>query len=180
MVPDGTQRRLVAIVSIDAVGYSRLMAEDEEGTARTLAACQHLISDLVGQHGGRVVDAPGDNLLAEFPSVVDTVRCAVRIQEEMASHNADLPPERRLAFRIGVNLGDVLVEGERILGDGVNVAARLEGLAEPGGICLSGSAFDQVEGKLALAFEDAGEQMVKNLPKPIRVYRVRSGPGGRD
>ncbi len=179
MVPGGTQRRLVAILSVDAVGYSRLMAEDEEGTARTLAACQHLMSDLVGQHGGRVVDAPGDNLLAEFPSVVDTVRCAVRIQEEMASHNADLPPERRLAFRIGVNLGDVLVEGERIVGDGVNVAARLERLAEPGGICLSGSAFDQVEGKLALAFENAGEHRVKNLPKPIRVYRVRSGPGGR-
>ena len=178
--PVGSQRRLAAILSADAVGYSRLMAEDEEGTARTLAACQHLISDLVGQHGGRVVDAPGDNLLAEFPSVVDAVRCAVRIQEEMASRDTDLPAQRRLRFRIGINLGDVLVEGKQIVGDGVNVAARLEGLAEPGGICLSGTAFDQVEGKLPLRFEAAGEQMLKNLPRPIRVYRIRSGSSDRE
>jgi len=172
------ERRLAAILSADAVGYSRLMAADEEGTARTLAACRHLISDLVGQCAGRVVDAPGDNVLAEFRSVVDAVRCAVQIQEQLASHNAALPAERRLLFRIGINLGDVLVEGERILGNGVNVAARLEGVAEPGGICISGTAYDQVKNKLALAYQDLGEQPVKNLSEPIRVYRVQlqSGP----
>jgi TolB-like protein/class 3 adenylate cyclase len=167
------ERRLAAILSADAVGYSRLMARDEEGTVRELAACRHLISDRVGQRAGRVVDAPGDNLLAEFPSVVHAVRCAVGIQEELKRRNAELPPDQRLLFRIGVNLGDIIVEGDRILGDGVNVAARLEGLAEPGGICISGTAFDQVEGKLALAFEDAGAQTVKNIPRPIRIYRVR-------
>jgi TolB-like protein/class 3 adenylate cyclase len=172
-MPASVERRLAAILSADAVGYSRLMAQDEEGTARMLGACRHLISDLVGQRAGRVVDAPGDNLLAEFPSVVDAVRCAVGIQEALKRHNAELPPHQRLRYRIGVNLGDILVEGDRILGDGVNVAARLESLAEPGGICISGTAFDQVEGKLALAFEDAGEQTVKNIPRQVRVYRVR-------
>jgi TolB-like protein/class 3 adenylate cyclase len=171
-------RRLAAILSADAVGYSRLMAEDEEGTARTLAACRHMISELVDQGGGRVVDAPGDNVLCEFPSVVDAVRCAVDIQAKLEQRNAQLSDDRRLRFRIGVNLGDVLVEGERIVGDGVNVAARLEALAEPGGICISGIAFDQVEGKLDLVVLDAGEHAVKNIPKPVRVYRVGSGPGG--
>jgi TolB-like protein/class 3 adenylate cyclase len=173
------ERRLAAILSADAVGYSRLMAQDEEGTARMLGACRHLISDLVGQRAGRVVDAPGDNLLAEFPSVVDAVRCAVGIQEELKRRNAELPPDQRLLFRIGVNLGDILVEGDRILGDGVNVAARLESLAEPGGICVSGTAFDQVEGKLALVFEAAGEQILKNIPRQIRVYRVRPDEAAR-
>jgi adenylate cyclase len=166
------ERKLAAILSADAVGYSRLMAEDEEGTARTLAACRHLISDLVGQRAGRVVDAPGDNVLAEFPSVVDAVRCAVQIQEELKRRNSELPEGRRLLFRIGVNLGDVLVEGDRIVGDGVNVAARLESLAEPGGVCISGMAFDHVEGKLEIGFEDLGAQRVKNLTRPLRVFRV--------
>jgi len=167
------ERRLAAILSADAVGYSRLMAEDEERTAGTLAACRHLISDLVGQHSGRVVDAPGDNVLAEFASVVDAVRCAVEIQQELARRNAELPAERRLLFRIGVNLGDVLVDGERILGDGVNVAARLESLAEPGGICVSGTAFDHTEGRLPFAFESTGEKQLKNIPRPVRTYRIR-------
>jgi adenylate cyclase len=173
------ERRLAAILCADAVGYSRVMAEDEEGTARTLAACRHLISDLVGQRGGRVVDAPGDNVLAEFPSVVNAVRCAVGIQEELERRMAELPEARRLLFRIGVHLGDVLVEGDRILGDGVNVAARLESLAEPGGICISGTAFDQVEGKLDLTFENTGEQAVKNIPKPVRTYRIGMRPTAR-
>jgi TolB-like protein/class 3 adenylate cyclase/Flp pilus assembly protein TadD len=166
------ERRLSAILSADAVGFSRLMAEDEEGTARAIAACRRRISDCVGQRGGRVVDAPGDNLLAEFPSVVDAVRCAVDIQAEMEGAG-----DGGLRFRIGVNLGDVLVDGERIVGEGVNVAARLESLAEPGGICVSGTVFDQVEGKVGLEFEDAGEQAVKNHPKPIRIYRVAREPG---
>jgi adenylate cyclase len=167
------ERKLAAILSADAVGYSRLMAQDEEGTAHALGACRQLICDLVGQHNGRVVDAPGDNVLAEFASVVDALRCAIQIQEALARRNAEVPADRRLPFRIGVNLGDVLVDGERILGDGVNVAARLESLAEPGGICVSGAAFDQAEGKLPVAFESIGEQRVKNIPRPVRCYRLR-------
>jgi class 3 adenylate cyclase len=169
------ERRLTAILSADAVGYSRLMSEDEEGTARTGATFRQLISDLVGQGGGRVVDAPGDNVLAEFPSVVDGVRCAVGIQEELGRRNAELPEGRRLLFRIGVNLGDVLVEGDRIVGDGVNVAARLEALAEPGGICVSGNVRDQVRGRLDAQLEDLGRQTFKNIPEPVRCYRVRPG-----
>jgi adenylate cyclase len=175
-VPAPTQRRLAGILSADAAGYSRLMAGDEAGTVRLLAESRELMRDRVARRGGRVVDAPGDNLLAEFPSVVDAVACAAEIQRELGRRASDLPPERRLLFRIGVNLGDVLVEGDRIYGDGVNVAARLEGLAEPGGICVSGGAFDQVEGKLPLRFESGGEHAVKNIPKPVRVYRVRPGP----
>ena len=166
------QRRLAAILSADAVGYSRLMAEDEEQTARALSDCRHRMSDLVGQHQGRVVDAPGDNLLAEFGSVVDAVRCAVRVQEELERRNAPFPAERRLLFRIGVNLGDVLVEGDRIIGDGVNIAARLESVAEPGGVCISGTAYDQVKSKLALSYEDLGERTLKNIPDPVRIYRL--------
>jgi adenylate cyclase len=168
-------RRLAAILSADAFGYSRLMAADEEGTARALGACRQLISDCVDRYRGRVVDAPGDNVLAEFPSVVDAVRCAVEIQEALERRNAVLPAEERLTFRIGVNLGDIIVEDDRIVGSGVNVAARLEQLAEPGGICISGTAFDQVEDKLALRFKAAGKQTVKNIPKAVRVYRI--GPG---
>ncbi len=175
MDSEGIERRLAAILSADAVGYSRLLAEDEVATLQTLKTHRDAMIARIRQRGGRVVDAVGDNLLAEFPSIVDAVACAVEVQQELETRNAEIPQDRRMLFRIGLNLGDVIVEGDRIVGDGVNVAARLEALAEPGGICISGTAFDQVEGKLALAFEDAGEQTLKNIPRPIRVYRVRPG-----
>ncbi|HXH82922.1 MAG TPA: adenylate/guanylate cyclase domain-containing protein, partial [Candidatus Tectomicrobia bacterium] len=151
------ERRLAAILSADVEGYSRLMGEDEPATVRTITEYRQVIASAVAGHGGRVVDAPGDNVLAEFASVVDAVQCAVEIQRELRSRNAQLPVGRRMQFRIGINLGDVIVEGERLYGDGVNIAARLESLAEGGGICLSGAAYDQVEGKLPLACEALGE-----------------------
>jgi TolB-like protein/class 3 adenylate cyclase/Flp pilus assembly protein TadD len=165
-------RRLAAILSADVVGYSRLMAEDEAATVRALTAYREQIATLVREHRGRVVDAPGDNVLAEFPSALDAVHAAVEIQRVIQARNADLPAERRMEFRIGVHMGDVVVEGERIYGDGVNIAARLEGLAEPGGICISGTVQEQVANKLELQFEDLGEQTVKNIPKPVRVYQL--------
>ncbi len=178
MPAERAQRRLTTVLSADAVGFSRLMAADEMGTVRLLAECRQLLGDTIGQYGGRVVDAPGDNVLAEFPSVVDAVQCAVEIQGELARRHAALPEEQRMRFRIGVNLGDVVVDGERIYGDGVNVTARLEGLAEPGGVCISGTAYDQVKNKLAFGYEDLGAQTVKNIPEPVRVYRVQPhGPG---
>ena len=167
------ERKLAAILSTDVKGYSRLMGEDEEATIRTLTAYRTVMTTLIQQHRGRVVDSPGDNLLAEFASVVDAVRCAVEIQQELKVRNAELPDQRRMEFRIGLNLGDVVVEEERIYGDGVNIAARLEGLAAAGGICLSGTVYDQVETKLALGYEYLGAQTVKNITKPVRVYRVR-------
>jgi pimeloyl-ACP methyl ester carboxylesterase len=148
------------------------MSEDEEATVRTLNAYKEVMTNLVQQYCGRVVDAPGDNVLAEFASVVDAVRCAVEIQKELKARNADLSENRRMEFRIGVNLGDVIEDGEQILGDGVNIAARLESLANAGGICISGTAYDQVEGKLGLTYEHLGKQTVKNIAKPVRVYRV--------
>src|SRR5262249_36942035 len=166
------ERKLAAILSADVKGYSRLMGEDEEATIRTLTAYRQLMATLIVQHRGRVVDSPGDNLLAEFASVVDAVRRAIEIQRELGVRNAGLPPERRMEFRIGINVGDVVVEGERLYGDGVNIAARLESLAEGGGICLSGTVYDQVENKLAVRYEYLGEQTVKNIAKPVRVYRV--------
>ncbi|MFQ5961708.1 MAG: adenylate/guanylate cyclase domain-containing protein [Candidatus Methylomirabilales bacterium] len=178
MDPQGVQRKLTAILSADVKGYSRLMSQDEVGTIRTLTAYRAAMATLIQQYRGRVVDAPGDNLLAEFASVVDAVNCAVEIQRELAERNVALPSERRMEFRIGVNLGDVVVEeGERIYGDGVNIAARVESLAEGGGICISGTAYDQVENKLGLEYDYLGEQAVKNIPKPVRVYRVLSVPG---
>jgi TolB-like protein/cytochrome c-type biogenesis protein CcmH/NrfG len=169
---DKVERRLAAILIADAVGYSRLMAADEVATLDTLKGHVAVMNGLIRQHGGRVVDAVGDNLLAEFPSAVDAVACAVEVQRHLETHNAEMPPERRMLFRIGINLGDLVVEGDRIAGDGVNVAARLEALAEPGGVTVSGTVFDQVEGKLSLEFEDRGEQTVKNVPRPVRVFRV--------
>jgi TolB-like protein len=153
-------------------GYSRLMGEDEEATLRTLTSHRKLIDSAIEQHHGRFVNSAGDSVLAEFVSVVEAVNCAVEIQNGLKTENAKLPPERRMEFRIGVNLGDVMVEGDQIYGDGVNVAARLEGLAKPGGICISGTAHDQVRDKLALVYEDAGEQTVKNIARPVRVWRV--------
>ena len=177
MTTEGTKRKLAAILSADVQEYSRLMSQDERGTIRTLTAYKQAMSSLIEEYKGRVVDAPGDNLLAEFGSVVDAVNCAVEIQRELAERNAELPPARQMEFRIGINLGDVVEEEGRIYGDGVNIAARVESLAEGGGICISGTAYDQVENKLGLEYEYLGEQEVKNIEKPVRVYRVLSFPG---
>ena len=174
--PQSVERKLAAILSADVKGYSLLMGADEMGTIRTLTAYRTVMTTLIQQHRGRVVDSPGDNLLAEFVSVVDAVQCAVEIQQELRTRNADLSPDRRMEFRIGLNLGDVIVEGERIYGDGVNIAARLESLAEPGGICISGTVHDQVETKLALQYEYLGAQTVKNIAKPVPVYRIHLDP----
>jgi len=171
-----TKRKLTAILSADVKGYSRLMGEDEEWTVRTLKGYKDVMGNLIQQHRGRVVDATGDNLMAEFASVVDSVQCAVEIQQVLRAKNALLPENRRMEFRIGINLGDVIEEGDRIYGDGVNIAARLEGLAEAGGICISGSAYEQIENKLPLRYEYLGEHEVKNIAKPVRVYRARIEP----
>ena len=169
-------RKLAAILSADVAGYSRLMANDERATLETLTAYRKVFRHRVAAHEGRVVDSPGDALLAEFPSGVEGVQCAVEIQQELARRNAQLADHRRMQFRIGINLGDVIEEDGALYGDGVNVAARLEALAQPGGICISGTAFDQVDGKLPLTFKSIGEQQVKNIPKPVRTYRVLSQP----
>jgi len=167
------ERRLAAILAADVVGYSRLMGADEAGTLSRLKGLRRdLVQPKIAAHKGRVVKLMGDGLLAEFPSAVEAVKCAVAIQQEMAEREADHSDETRVRLRIGINLGDIIVEGTDIYGDGVNVAARLEGLAEPGGICLSGPAFDAVDGKLDLPFEDIGPRQVKNIAKPVRVYRL--------
>jgi adenylate cyclase len=175
MVDKSGKRKLAAILSADAKDYSRLMDDDEETTVQTLVRYREVMSDLVRQHRGRVVDSPGDNLLAEFSSVVDAMRCAWDVQQELAIRNAELSENRRMHFRIGINLGDVIEEKGRLYGDGVNVAARLEGLAEPGGIHISGTAYDQVKNKLPYRFEFTGEQQVKNIRDPVRAYRVVMG-----
>jgi adenylate cyclase len=171
------KRKLTAVFSADVAGYSRLMGEDETATVRTLETYKQVMFSLIKQHRGRVIDSPGDNLLAEFASVVDAVQCGVAIQKELQARNAELPENRRMDFRIGVNLGDVIEEEGRIYGDGVNIAARIEGLALPGGVCVSGTAYDHVENKVAADFEYMGEQTVKNIKKPVRVYRVRTERG---
>jgi len=176
MTEESFKRKLTAILSADVQGYSRLMGEDEDATIRTLTTYRELMSTLIKKHRGRVVDSPGDNLLAEFLSVVDAVRCAVEIQEELRVRNAELPESRRMEFRIGINLGDVVEEGERIYGDGVNITARVEGLAEGGGICISGTVYDSIKNKLSLGYESLGEHTVKNIKEPVRVYRMRVGP----
>ena len=163
---------MAAIVAADVAGYSRLMGLDEVGTARTLREHRAVTDALVAKHGGRLVKTTGDGVLLEFPSVVDAVECAVAMQAVMAQRNEGVPQDRRMLFRIGINLGDILIEGDDILGDGVNVAARLEGIAEPGGICISSSAYDQVRGKVAVEFTDLGEQSLKNIARPIRAYAV--------
>jgi adenylate cyclase len=176
MTDEGYKRKLTAILSADVEGYSRLMGEDEDATIRTLTSYRELMTTLIHKHRGRVVDSPGDNLLAEFSSVVDAVRCAVEIQEELRVRNAELPENRRMHFRIGINLGDVVQEEERIYGDGINIAARVEGLAEGGGICISGTVYDSIKNKLSLTYESLGEHTVKNITEPVRVYRMRVGP----
>jgi adenylate cyclase len=170
------QRKLAAIFSADVQGYSRLMGDDEVATVRTLTAYRDVMATHIQAHRGRVVDSPGDNLLAEFASVVDAVECAVAIQHDLKTRNAELPAPRQMIFRIGINLGDVIVEGDRLYGDGINIAARIEGLAEGGGICLSGTAYDQVDNKLSVGYEWLGEHVVKNITKPVRVYRVLTDP----
>jgi TolB-like protein len=170
-LPEGrVQRRLAAILAADVAGYSRLMGADEVGTARTLREHRKVTDALVAKHGGRLVKTTGDGVLLEFPSVVDAVECAVAVQAVMAQRNEGIAQDRRMLFRIGINLGDILIEGDDILGDGVNVAARLEGIAEPGGICISSSAYEQVRGKVAAEFTDLGEQNLKNIARPIRAY----------
>ena len=170
-------RKLSAILSSDVKEYSRLMSQDELGTIRTLTAYKEAMSSIIEQYKGRVVDSQGDNLLAEFASVVDAVNSAVEIQRELAERNAELPFGRRMEFRIGINLGDVVEDDDRIYGDGVNIAARMESLAEGGGVCISGTVYDQVKNKLGLEYEYLGEQSVKNIEQPVRVYRVLSFPG---
>jgi class 3 adenylate cyclase len=177
MTTEEFRRKLTAILSADVKGYNILMRDDDEATIRTLTTYRKAMTNLIQKYRGRVVDASGDNLLAEFVSVVDAVKCAVEIQREFAERNAELPENRRMQFRIGINLGDVVEEGERIYGDGVNIAARMEGLAEGGGICISGTVYDAIENKIGLEYEYLREQEVKNIPKPIRTYRVLSFPG---
>jgi TolB-like protein/class 3 adenylate cyclase len=168
------QRRLAAILAADVAGYSRLMGADEVGTARTLREHRKITDPIVAKHGGRIVKTTGDGVLLEFPSVVDAVECAVAMQAVIAQRNEGVPEDRRMLFRIGINLGDILIEGDDILGDGVNIAARLEGIGEPGGICISSSAYDQVRGKVEVEFADLGDQRLKNIDRPVRVYAAKS------
>src|SRR6266567_1792999 len=167
-------RKLAAILAADVAGYSRLTGLDEEGTLKRLRKLRReLINPAVSLHRGRIVKTTGDGILIEFPSVVDAVRCALDVQRGMASRNEEIPADRRIEFRVGINVGDVVVEGEDLLGDGVNVAARLEGISESGGICISDAAYQQVRDRLDLDFEDAGEQQLKNITRPVRAYHVR-------
>ena len=176
MAEERVQRRLTAILAADVVGYSRLMSGDEAGTLATLKAHRkEFIAPETAKHGGRIVKLMGDGALVEFPSVLDAVECAVAIQQGMAVRNTGGPKDRSIVFRIGINLGDVIIEGDDIYGDGVNVAARLETLAKPGEICISGTVFDQVKGKLDLVFDYLGPQQLKNIGEPVRVYRLRTG-----
>ena len=172
--PARVGRRLAAIVAADVAGYSRLMGIDEVGTARILREHRKVTDALVAKHGGRLVKTTGDGVLLEFPSVVDAVECAVAMQAVMAERNQGVPEDRRMLFRIGINLGDILIEGDDILGDGVNIAARLEGIAKPGGICISSTAYEHVRGKVPVDFTDLGEQNLKNIARTIRAYAVRS------
>src|SRR5271166_3296760 len=171
-------RRLAAILAADVVGYSRLMGEDEAGTARAVREHREAARPIVADHGGRIVKTTGDGLLLEFPSVVAAVECAIAIQKLMAERNVDTPEPKRIVYRIGVNLGDVLIEGEDIVGDGVNIAARLESICEPGGIFVSGAAFDHVRGRVGATFADLGDKDLKNIARPVRVYSINPGSQG--
>jgi len=178
------ERKLTAILAADVAGYSRLMGADEEGTLAQLKAHRRaLIDPKIAEHRGRIVKTTGDGILVEFASVVDALRCAVEVQRGMVERNAEVPQNKRIEFRVGIHQGDVIIEGGDMFGDGVNVAARLEALAEPGGICVSGRVQEDAEGKLEIAFENAGEQQLKNIARPVRVYRVRlsgaAGPSSR-
>ena len=173
--PTGVKRKLTVILAADAEGYTRLMREAEEPTLETLTEYRTIIDGLIARHDGRIFSTAGDSVVAEFASPVEAVRCAVEIQEELRVRNAELPDDRKLRFRIGINVGDVMAKGDDLFGDGVNVAARLEGLAEPGGICLSGSVFEQVKHKLSLGFDDIGPQQVKNIAEPVPAFRIVPG-----
>ena len=176
---ESAMRRLAAILAADVVGYSRLMGEDEAGTLAALKACRRELFDpMVQRFRGRIFKVIGDGILAEFPSVVDAVRCAVDIQSAM-SDRAFGPAAKAITFRMGINIGDVIADGEDLYGDGVNIAARLETLSQPGGLCISGPVFDQIKNKLQLDYEDLGEQTVKNIAEPLRVYRIQSSESGR-
>jgi adenylate cyclase len=173
LATERVERRLAAILAADVAGYSRLMSADEEGThARVRAHLRQVVDQKIREHGGRTVKNTGDGLLAEFPSAVNAVRCAVEIQHGMIDRNADVPQDRRTSFRIGINLGDVIVEPEDIFGDDVNIAARLEALAEPGGICISRTVHDHIGERLPYSFEDMGEQSVKNISRPVHAYSM--------
>ncbi len=172
MPNSGIERRLAAILAADVVGYSRLMEVDEEGTVRSLSTYRETIDSLIVNHHGRVFGSAGDSVIAEFSSPVEAVRCAVAIQQELGIHNADLPADQRMQFRIGINLGDVIVEGNNLLGDGVNIAARLESIADPGGITLSRSVYDQVKKQLVFNYQDMGDQRLKNIAEAVQVYKV--------
>ncbi|MEW6301531.1 MAG: adenylate/guanylate cyclase domain-containing protein [Thermodesulfobacteriota bacterium] len=176
--PRSLERRLAAILHADVHGYSRLLSEDEPATLHTLSGHLQLMQTLVRRHGGRPAGSRGDSLLAEFPSVVEAVQCAVEMQQGLQQRNAALPAERRVEFRVGLHLGEIVVEGEQLHGEGINIAVRVEGLAVPGGICLSEIVHEQIKSRLALTYEDLGEQTLKNIAKPVRVYRVVPEPEG--
>jgi len=180
MAAEEIKRKLTAILSADVKAYSRLMVQDEDSTIQTLTAHRETISDVVEPHGGRIVDSPGDNILAAFESVSSAVKCAVEMQRQLAERNAETPAARMMQWRIGINLGDVVEKDNKIYGDGVNIAARVEKLAKPGGVCISGTVYDQVKGKLGLEYGSLGERRVKNMPERVRIYRVLtpSGAGG--
>ena len=168
------ERRLAAVLAADVAGYSRLMGRDEERTLAQLKTFRKTVVDpTIAAHRGRIVKTTGDGMLVEFASAVDAARCAVDIQREMAEQNADVPPELRIEFRIGIHVGDIIIDDNDIFGDGVNIAARLEGIAEPGGVCISDDAYRQIRGKIDIAFDDIGEQTLKNIAEPMRAWRIR-------
>lgn len=177
MSPEPVKRKISAILSADVVGYSKLMEADEMQTVQTMESYRKTVASLIDQHDGYVIDSPGDNILSDFGSVVDSVQCAVEIQHVIKAKNAVLPEARRMEFRVGINLGDVIKEGDRLYGDGINIASRIEGLADAGGICISGGAYEQIKSKLSLGYEELGEQSLKNIGDPVRVYRIPLGAG---
>src|SRR5271157_1789147 len=179
MTTDRTKRKLIAVVHADVKGYSRMMGEDDEYTGQTLASNRQEMSRLVELHEGQVRDTAGDGFLVEFPSVVDAVKFSAEFQREMKKRNAGLPEAKKMEFRIGVNMGDVIQDGGAIYGDGVNIAARLESLADPGGICISGPAYEQVKKRLDVGFEYVGDKSVKNIAEPVSTYKVLIEPGER-
>src|ERR1700720_4189359 len=172
MAEEPLERRLSAILAADIAGYSALMGTDEARTVRDLKEHQAIVLPMVCEFGGRVIDTAGDGILAEFPSVVNAVTCAVAIQSKMTERNATIEPERRMQFRVGINIGDVVYDEARIYGDGINVAARLEGIAEVGGICISSKVYEEISGRIDLTYEDIGEQQLKKIARPVRAYRV--------
>jgi adenylate cyclase len=174
-MPEGQSRRLAAILAADIAGYSALMGSDEARTVRDLKGHQAVLHPMVGEFGGRIIDTAGDGILTEFPSIVNAVECAVAIQRKMAERNAAIEPDRRMQFRIGVNIGDVIYDEARIYGDGINVAARLEAIAEPGGICISGKVYEEIRRKMDFVYDDLGEQQLKNIAQPVRAYGIRLG-----